>query len=353
MQASVLSRRALRVTIAAATLLAACESESDPTGPGETPQGPEMNEVLTAGPLNASSTDTLVHFSFASGTLVSRTDDWDVALRRYEVRLNGGVSGTKDVRGYSMGNHQAATNYEVLAFTVSGTLAEFDTVREAQIPHDTAFRSDRLIENTFGFLNLAGVPTANAAMHWKVRTADGGYALFRVTNIALNPQTFALTSITIESRIQTGTTLDAPRTATIAVTGPTNISIVNNGAVTASGCNWDVAVDPQSLEMTVNAGCNVGTYPCPASPTFANTTAANDGSQYAAFLAGLTGAIPNSITNASSPFRYNLEGTNRLHPSFNIYLIRTGAQVFKLQFVNYYGAAGESGHPTIRYARIR
>src|SRR5215212_6215177 len=118
--------RPLRLTVLAIAAfgLTACEEEADPSGP-IIPEGPELNEIVAAGPLNASSTDTLVYFSFATNTLVARTADWDIAFRRYEVRLNGGVSGTKGVLGFSLENNKSATDAQVLAFTVDNTLAAF------------------------------------------------------------------------------------------------------------------------------------------------------------------------------------------------------------------------------------
>ena len=347
------TRLPLSVVLAASTLLAACEDESSPTGPDG--GGPEaaINEIVTSAPLNATSSDTLVYFSFATGGLVNRTADWDIALRRYEVRLNGGVSGTKGVLGYSLGNNKTATDPQVLAFTLDNTLTTFDNVREAQIPPDASFESDRLVENTTGYLNLAGVPSANGTAYWKVRTADGGFALVRVSAIVLSAQ-FALQSVTIESRIH-GNAIGAVQTLTVPISStPVSVSIATNQVIASpNGCNWDLRITPQSFGISVNTACNVGTYPGGASPTFTAATSAKDAPTYAAYLSGLTGPIPNSITATDAPFRYNLEGTNRLHPSFNTYLVKSGARVYKLQLVNYYNAAGASAWPTIRYARIK
>lgn len=343
------SRAVLLLLVAAV----ACESEANPSGPNDTPTTLTLNEIATAGPLNASATDTLVFFSFKAGKLVTASADWDVALRRYEVRLNGGVTGTKGVVGYNLQNNKTATDAEVLAFTVENTLASFDAVREAQIPGDAVFQSDRLIEDNTAYVIFAGAPSANATAYWKVRTANGGYALMRVTAIAYN-QTGSLTSITIESRLQTGAVVGATQQAVVPITGAAvSVSLVTNAAVTANGCNWDVQVNPQTFGMTLNTACNAGTYPGAASPLFAAATSASDAAQYGAFLAGLAGPIPNSVTDTSAPFRYNLSNTNRLHPAFNTYLVKDGATVYKLQVINYYSESGASGYPTIRYARIR
>lgn len=350
------SRTLLRAARAAAPALllaiVACEDELYGNGPNNSE--PAINEIVLDGPFDASSTTEFTHFSLATGAVVESTADWDIALRRFEVRLNGGVSGTKGVTGYGMDNNASATDAEILAFTVANTEAAFDAVREPEIPDDDEFVADRLVENTYGYLNLGGAPTANAAAYWKVRTAAGGFALMRVSAITLDPQTFALTGITVESRLQNDGVLGAPQTLTASPGGaPVSISLTANTTVTPSGCNWDVQVNPQSFDMTVNAACNAGTFPGASAPTFANATAAGDAPEYAGYLAAMTGPIPNSFTSPSAPFSYNLEGTNRLHPTFNIYLIKTGARVYKLQIVNYYGSAGESAHPTIRYARIR
>jgi hypothetical protein len=186
-----------------------------------------------------------------------------------------------------------------------------------------------------------------------VKLANGGYALLRATQIQYTQQG-TLTSISLETRTQTASGLGAPQAITIPITGGSvNISLVTGAAVTPNGCNWDLRVDANSFGMTTNAACNVGTYPGPASPAFAAATSANDAPEYALFLSGLTGAVPNSIEDDGAPFRYNLENTNRLHPTFNTYLVKVGTKVYKFQVINYYSAAGASGFPTIRYARIK
>jgi hypothetical protein len=341
------------------SVVAACEGESDATGPGGGTPEPAINEVVSYGPLNASSSDTLVYFAFATGGTVRASDAWDIAFRRYEIRLNspataGGAS--RGVTGVSLDNSRSATNADVLGFTPAGTLAAFDAVRAAAIPADSLFQTDRLTANPQAYLNLGGVPSANAAAYWKVRLANGTFALVRATAIAFTPQ-FQVQSLTLESRLQSGTTLGPTQTLSVTPAGQvTAISFVSNSVVTApSGCNWDFSFNPASnqLALTVNTACNVGTYPGPASPTFAAATAASDAPQYAAYLSALVGPIPNSVTDLSAPFRYNLAGTMRLHPSFNTYLVRTGTRIYKLQVIDYYSNTGASAYPTIRYARIR
>ena len=337
-------------------LLVGCENTASATGPNGGTVEAAINTIVTDGPINASSNDTLVAFSLATNSVVSKSGDWDILLRRYEIRLNSPAtagSATKNVTAFAMGNNKAATNAQVLAFTTDNTLAAFDSIRASSIPPDASFTSDRLHEDKNSYLNLNGIPTANPASYWKIKTANGGYAVVHVTAITFSAQ-FALTSITFESRVQTASTLGAAQSLTIP-TGTANISYsaVTNTAVAPNGCNWDLQLNPNTFDMTTNSACTVGTYPGGNSPTFAAVTSASDAAQYPTYLSVLSGPIANSVTDLTAPFRYDLQGTQRLSPAFNTFLIKVGTKVYKLQVVNYYSAAGTSGYPTLRVARIQ
>jgi hypothetical protein len=351
-------QRAVTVAVAAGFLAACSEDEALGTGPnGETPE-PEINEVVVSPALNASSADTLVYFSFKTGGLVPRSGDWDLALRRFEMRLNSpAIAGasSKNVTGYSFDNNASATDAEVLAFTPANQLTAFDNIRAAQIPTASEFFADELADNDQAYLLFGGIPRANTALYWKAKLANGSFALFRISSINFT-QTFQVASLVIESRLQTGTTLGAVRTLTVNPNSQvTSISLVTNEVVTADGCNWDLRFNPasSSLGIVTNAACNVGTYPGPTSPTFAAATSASDAPQYAAFLSELVGPIPTSTEDDRAPFRYNLAGNQRLHPTFNTYLVKSGTRVYKVQVIDYYNQTGTAGFPTLRYARIQ
>lgn len=347
--------RQFAVVLTAAASLTACEGESDPTGPGSLGREPALNEVVTTQPLNASSNDTLAYFSFATGGLVSRTADWDLALRRYEVRLASPATGaSKTVLGYTLANNRNATAAEVLAFSRANTLAAFDALRDAQIPADSQFVTDRLADSPQAHIVLGGVPVANSAQFWKVRLANGQFAVMRNARIRFTG--FFTDTLYIESRLQSGNALGPVQTLAVVPGGqPRAISLSTNSVVTPNGCNWDIQFnpDPRQLALTVNTGCNVGTYPGSASPTFAGVTVANDAPQYVPYLSLLVGPIPNSILDPTAPFRYDLTGQQRLHPAFNTYFAKVGTRVWKFQLVDYYSDTGAPGFPTIRYARIR
>ena len=352
-------RRSAVLSFVTLPLLVACEGETDPTGPGGTIKEPALYEIVTTAPLNAGSTDTLVYFSFATGTLVPKSSDWDLALRRYEVRLNSpalaGVT-SKGVTGVGLANNATATDAQVLGFTPASTLAAFDAIRLANIPADSLFVSDRLQQDDRAHLNLSGVPTANAANYWKTRLANGGFAVFRVSRIRFTPQ-FAVDTLYVESRVQGPSGLGSVQTLAIAPANqPRAFSLSANALVPApSGCTWDLQFNPapNSLALTVNTACSVGTYPGGQSPTFANATAANDAAQYAPYLSQLVGPIPNNVLDKNGPFRYNLAGNDRLHPTFNVFFARSGTKTYKFQVIDYYSNTGVPAFPTLRYARVK
>lgn len=313
-----------------------------------------LNEIQTAGPLNAASADSFVYFSFPNGKLVSQTEGWDIAFRQNELRVNGGVSGIRDVRGYAMGNNASLSDAQLRALTVGGTLADFDAIRDAQIPPDDQFVTDRLVEDRTAYLTLTSAAAgANTAAYWKMRLANGTYALMRVAAAGFTPQG-ALAAITIESRLQSGTTLGVTHQALLSLSPATvNFSLALNDTVSLGGCNWDLQVDAKSLGMTVNSACNAGTYPGLHGPPFTSVAFANDAPAYAPYLADLVGPIPSDTADPAGPLRFNLNGDGRYNPTFNTFLIASGVNVWKFQVVSFTDAAGRNGYPTVRYALIR
>jgi hypothetical protein len=107
------------------------------------------------------------------------------------------------------------------------------------------------------------------------------------------------------------------------------------------------------LALSVNAACSAGSFPGTGTPSFTEATSASDAPQYAAFLSQLEGPIPTSVLATAGPVRYNLNGAQRLHPTYNTYLVASGTVVYMLQVIDYYSATGAPGFPTLRVARLR
>jgi hypothetical protein len=53
-------------------------------------------------------------------------------------------------------------------------------------------------------------------------------------------------------------------------------------------------------------------------------------------------------------YQYNITGTdNQIWPNFNVYLVRRGDDVFKVQLIGYYNQAGAARHITVRSVQLQ
>ena len=336
-------------------LLATAACEEDATAPPD-----EFEEgTLT---VDASSPVAATYVSLADGGSVvtpadpSASTDWDLAIRRFGVRLNGGVAGPGDVAGYGLGNNSSLTDVQVTALTESDGDAAFAAVTEADIPSASAFEVDGLLPDPgaswFRFDPQAGTLVANPGAAWKVQESGGGFAVFRISELVMAGQ--APSSITIEHRHQdAGGSLGSASSTTLDLSSGAGYAALMDGSLHEVGtCDWDIGVTPE-LSIEVNDSCGAGTFPLDVAEDFTALTDASDAPEYGGFLAALSGAFPATVDDASGVFWYNIEGNNRLWPTFNVFLVSTGTAVYKVQVTSYYDATGQSGFPTIRFQQLQ
>lgn len=95
-----------------------------------------------AGGANASEDDPrnkYTYFSFTTGVMELSDEDaatsmaWDLAFKRYDVKLNGGVSGPKGVVGYDFQAGREETNSQVTSYTPESQLPDFEAASSAGI----------------------------------------------------------------------------------------------------------------------------------------------------------------------------------------------------------------------------
>jgi hypothetical protein len=347
--------RPLRLPLTVATALVtltACEDEI--TDPGAV----FVEGQLT---LDASSNASYVYASLANGgSTVAVTDpfsstDWHLAFRRFSVKLNGGVAGPSDVAGANLMNNANATDAEVVAFTEADADAAWEAVTEADIAGAT-FIDDGIIEDTSGpwfrFDPMAQNLVANPGAAWKVDTSGDGYAVFRVSELVMAG--FDPESVEIEYRYQSPSgSLGSIGTVDVDLTGgPGSVDFATGTVVTPSGCNWDLVVTP-SFSIDFNDACGAGSFPLDSSEDFTTITSAAGAPEYGGFLSVVSGAFPSSVEDATGIFWYNIEGNNRMWPTYNVFLVRVGTDVYKVQVLDYYSSTGASGHPTIRFLQLQ
>lgn len=343
-----------RITSAALFFLVLAGCEGEVTAPEDTPS--EGTLVIAA----TSATDFVYVSLEDDGRVVQVADpatstDWDIAFRRYLVKVNGGVGGPGNVAAASVGPNTNKTAEQIAALTPANAVTAFSGVTAANIATAT-FREDGVFEDDMGrwfqINTLTGRPVANPGAAWKLREADGdGFALIRVSSLELEGE--LLKRLTLQYRRQAvGGTLAALDSLSVTVGAtPTYVDLSTGAVVSGTGCDWDLAIH-SGLVIEVNADCDAGTFPLDTE-NFNTLTRADDAPEYGPYLSVIAGAIPNSIDDATGLFWYNLQGGNRLWPTYNVFLIRKGDDVYKIQVTDYYSATGASGYITLRFEQIR
>ena len=273
--------------------------------------------------------------------------------RQITVKLNGGVSGPGSVAGVNLGNNAALDSAGVLALTSADADTAFAAVTETDIAGAT-FVEDGLEADPAAWLSFGPMgPVANPTEAWKIRLADGEYGLVRAVGLTLGPAVTA----TFEVRYQaSGGSLAAIDSVTVDVSSaPGFVDVETGSSVSPTGCNWDFQVMPLfgNLDLTVNDTCSVGTFPLDASEDFSALSTANDAPEYGPFLSITAGAFPAGFGGPEGVFWYNIDGSMRLFPTQNVFLVRVGTDVYKVQVTDYYNATGDSGHPTMRFEKIQ
>lgn len=164
-----------------------------------------------------------------------------------------------------------------------------------------------------------------------------------------------------------------PQTATMTVDaadGFAYVDLTGNSAnlvsvVDASASQtWDIGFSVTNVVLnggTAGPGDVVGYCICQnASATDAQVMDFTAASQLAAFESVTAAQIPTSADQWSADvfttqrwYRYNLTGTDhQVWPTFEVYLIKDGDAVYKVQLTSYYGPGGEPRQITFRYARL-
>lgn len=349
--------RALGACIASSMTLALLNGcESDTTAP------PEVFEEGRIA-IDASSSVGFTYLSLADpgGVVVppdpATSTDWHMGFRRFLVRLNGGVAGPGSVSAVNLGNNASASAEEIVALTEQDGKAAFEAVTEADIPAAGSFVEDGLAPDPgaswFRFDPVAGTLVANPGAAWMVREASGrGFAVFRVTNLRMQGQRPVGLAIEYRRHEPAGTLGTSGTIEGDLSRGPVFLRLADGSEVSLAGCGWDVSATPD-LTIEINAGCGAGTFPLDPALDFTTLVRADDAPEYGGFLSVISGAFPSTVDDASGIFWYDIRENSRMWPTYNVFLVRVDDRVYKVQIANYYDAAGASGHPTVRFLRLR
>ena len=283
------------------------------------------------------------------------SEAWDIGFNGTAVMLNGGDVGPGDVAAYCICQNADATDDEVMAMTPAAELADFEAVTAADIPVSedqwTQDVIDPVIEGWYSYDPQTHVVSADPSRVWKVRTAEGtGYAKLHVTDIS-NPSQADAGQVTLEFAVQeeAGAAMGPVETLTVDVSsGPVYVDLLTGSVSDES--DWDLLLSGYMIQLNGGVSGSGGAGAWAVEEEFAAITDASDAQDSRQYRAdGLGGVFAADADDAVKFYRYDLAGEHHIWPTFNVYLIRTGEGVYKMQVVNYYDEVGEARHITFRY----
>lgn len=288
----------------------------------------------------------------------STSTAWDLAFTSTSVSLNGGQAGPNGTKGFCLCANATATNAQVQTFTAANQLAAFEAVGPADIPADAQFTADALNAAVTGWYSgtVGGTLTPVNTRTFILRYAGSSvtFAKFRVTGIQ-NSSAASAGQVTLEYAIQPEGSSQFGPTQTITLDGRTGAMALDfaTAQMGASVSGWDVKLDGFALRtnggVSATAGGNVGVLTDPSTP-FADITVAYASS---APTIAYRNDTYSGVFAASPWYRYNITGTdNQIWPVFNVYLVKRGSKVWKVQIISYYSASAQPRHITVRYEQI-
>ncbi|MEP7383137.1 MAG: HmuY family protein [Gemmatimonadota bacterium] len=332
--------------------LAACGSDAA-TAPTITP----VTAQLT---VDGSTDFAYVHLG-ATATTVTPGDAatsaaWDLGFFATNVIVNGGAVGPGGVTAYCLCQNASVSDAALAGMTASSELAGFEAVTSAQVPAADAFTSDTLTPAIAGWFSGSGASsTAATGRAWLLRKGTTTVTLgkFRVTALA-NASATSAGQVTFEYALQAtaGGDFAPSQSRTVDVrSGPVYFDL-SAGTTTTAGGSWDVRFS--GFEIRANGG---------VSGTGSMSALVDNGTPYASITAAYAATAPAQVFKkdaysgvfVSKPwYRYNITGTdNQIWPTYNVYLVKRGDEIYKVQLTSYYGTTGTSRQITIRYARLQ
>jgi hypothetical protein len=312
-----------------------------------------------AGTFTLDATSRWVYVSLADSAIVAPTPSanessaWDIAFNATNVTLNGGAAGPGGVTGACVCQNAAATNAEILAMTPSSELADFDAV--SSVPASLTFTNDVLTPAVSGWYTGSGsAAVADPTKSYLVRLSDSlSYAKVRVTRLE-SPSAISAGRVTLEYAVQPSATaaFGSVRTMTVdlTTTGAKSVDL-NAGTLSNSATDWDLRLD--GFTVRVNGGVS-GAGKGAATPATDATGGAEFDKIISAAIApqSFRSDVYAGVFGTNRYYRYNITGNNRISPTFDVYLLKRGNVVYKLQILDYYNETGQPRFITFRYAQI-
>ncbi len=340
-------------------LFAACSSsDTGVTDPGSSFATLQLNVTASPAYVALGAPATLVSVSDPSTSTA-----WDLEFTSTPtVAVNGGASGPGAVRAYCLCANSNLSLAQVEALTAAGAATSFAAVTAASVPADSLFTADvssQAVSGWYDYNATTHATTTNSNV-WGIRlaSASGAYAKFRVIALPAPAQSNA-GPVTIQWAVQSSATgvMGADKQAVVDLSSGAKVYVnLSTGTTSASSATaWDIAL--QGYTISLNGGAS-GSGNAAAVPLVPSTYYAS----YAAITAIPVGAagipptafIPDGTGGAFltvAPYEYD-QAAHQVYPTYDVYLVKRGTSVYKVQVIGYYSTAGVFGSLTLRYAKI-
>ncbi len=305
----------------------------------------------TAGGAFATESHDFTYFSFTLQDVVALTDaeaaqsaEWHIAFKRSEIRLNGGISGSGNVRGFDL-------------MGVEDVVAEeaFDAITSADIPGADAFIADGpayAIGEWYSYDPASHRP-ALTGHAYELRAADGQFAKFVVDGMEGASRTDA-GRLTFRWVVADGTDLTgAARSATVEVSGGEEVYFnLSSGEQVApvdpaTSMDWDLHFSGYVIRLNggISGPGQGGAFPSYQTDQTFEDIAEAMGFGYFADKAG-------SAFSSDSGEWYSYDSdTHFLSTRNHVYVIDTGEGFYKMQLLNFYREV--EGSPVSGFITLR
>ncbi len=290
--------------------------------------------------------ETYEYYSLVSGERVELTEDearksksWHVAFKRSIVSVNGGPAGIGGIIGACINPPVSVSREEFASLGDADWREKFNAVKS--IPDNVKLLPEGVESAILGWcVEKDGLWTPPAAKGWKIRLADGkGYAKMRVKEIDEDGVT-----VTMLYAVQAEKGGALSEDKTIVMEPGESFSFVSGEIVEPSGLNWDIQHTGEKLLLNspVNGDGVAGAIG--SNKYGANwSEITNPGDSIAYFMDEY-----GSLLRSPKWYRYNIDGTHKIHPNGAVYGLRTADGDFKLQIFEYSGV----GNMKVRYEQV-
>jgi hypothetical protein len=331
----------LMLAIPLALGMIGCSDDDD--GNNDDTVGPGDSDAVTY-TLDATSTTDFAYFSFSAGEEITVTDpasdsNWDMAFRRYEVKLNGGASGSAGVGALDLGD----VSFDDLTAIPDSVTAD----------HYAVDAVSYVVEGWYGY-NPETHQTPATLRPFVLKTNEGEYVKFRILEVVPSGMN-ALGTLAVEYEVAASGSFSGVND-TIAVTENEGADIFidfSAGSTIAdtdkdTDTNWDLLFD--GYTAMVNGGVS-GPGSCGVYPIYEEES---DYGSIADVPADMGASYPADSFDSAMSSWWSYDGQNHTVNATNrIYLVNTGDLVYKVQILGYYEPdSGDAAHITFQYEEL-